>query len=75
MTGTSWFGRVGWRHLVALLACLFALFPILFVASAAFNPLGTLSSSTLIPSGRQHGQLRGPVQSDQLHRTGSSTRS
>ena len=37
--------------LVALGACVFALFPILFVVSAAFNPLGTLSSSTLIPSG------------------------
>ena len=51
MTGQSWFGRVGWRHLVALGACVFALFPILFVISAAFNPLGTLSSSTLIPNG------------------------
>ena len=50
MTGQSWFGKVGWRHLVALLACVFALFPILFVVSAAFNPLGTLSSSTLIPT-------------------------
>ena len=51
MTGQSWFGRVGWRHVVAILACFFALFPILFVTSAALNPLGTLSSSTLIPSG------------------------
>lgn len=51
MTGQSWFGRAGWRHLVALLACVFALFPILFVVSAALNPLGTLSSSTLIPTG------------------------
>jgi arabinogalactan oligomer/maltooligosaccharide transport system permease protein len=51
MTGQSWFGRVGWRHVVAIGACIFALFPILFVASAAFNPLGTLSSSTLIPTG------------------------
>jgi len=50
MTGQSWWGRVGWRHLVAILACIFALFPILFVASAAFNPLGTLSSSSIIPT-------------------------
>jgi arabinogalactan oligomer/maltooligosaccharide transport system permease protein len=50
MTGQSWFGRVGWRHLVAILACLFALFPISFVVSAAFNPLGTLSSTSLIPT-------------------------
>jgi arabinogalactan oligomer/maltooligosaccharide transport system permease protein len=51
MTGSTWFGRVGWRHLVAIAACFFALFPIVFVVSAAFNPLGTLSSSTLIPTG------------------------
>jgi len=51
MTGQSWFSRVGWRHLVALGACVFALFPILYVVSAAFNPLGTLSSTSLIPNG------------------------
>jgi arabinogalactan oligomer/maltooligosaccharide transport system permease protein len=50
MTGQSWFGRVGWRHLVALVAIVFALIPISFVVSAAFNPLGTLSSTSLIPT-------------------------
>jgi arabinogalactan oligomer/maltooligosaccharide transport system permease protein len=50
MTGQSWFGRVGWRHLVALVAIVFALVPISFVVSAAFNPLGTLSSTSLIPT-------------------------
>jgi arabinogalactan oligomer/maltooligosaccharide transport system permease protein len=47
----NWFRRVGWRHLVGILALAFSLFPILFVISAALNPLGTLSSSKLIPSG------------------------
>jgi arabinogalactan oligomer/maltooligosaccharide transport system permease protein len=47
----NWFQQVGWRHLVAVVALIFGLFPILFVISAAFNPLGTLSSSQLIPSG------------------------
>jgi arabinogalactan oligomer/maltooligosaccharide transport system permease protein len=47
----SWFRRVGWRHLVGVLALAFSLFPILFVVSAALNPLGTLSSSQLIPTG------------------------
>jgi arabinogalactan oligomer / maltooligosaccharide transport system permease protein len=47
----GWFRRVGWRHLVGVLALAFSLFPILFVVSAAFNPLGTLASSQLIPSG------------------------
>ena len=49
MTGQSWFTAVGWRHIVALVAIVFALVPIVFVASAAFNPLGTLSSTELIP--------------------------
>lgn len=47
----GWFRRVGWRHLVGILALAFSLFPILFVISAALNPLGTLSSSELLPSG------------------------
>jgi arabinogalactan oligomer / maltooligosaccharide transport system permease protein len=50
-TKGSWFRRVGWRHLVGILALAFSLFPILFVISAALNPLGTLSSSELVPSG------------------------
>ena len=49
MTGQSWFFAVGWRHLVAIGAIIFALIPILFVASAAFNPLGTLSSTVADP--------------------------
>ncbi|GAA2875007.1 sugar ABC transporter permease [Actinoplanes cyaneus] len=47
----KWFRDTGWRHLVAVLAVIFSLGPILFVLSAALNPLGTLSSSTLVPSG------------------------
>ncbi|HEX5540703.1 MAG TPA: sugar ABC transporter permease [Micromonospora sp.] len=46
-----WITRIGWRHLVALLAVAFSLFPILFVFSAALNPLGTLSSTELLPTG------------------------
>ncbi|MFI6237985.1 sugar ABC transporter permease [Micromonospora sp. NPDC050784] len=46
-----WFAQVGWRHLVALLGVLFSLFPIVFVLSAALNPLGTLSTTELVPTG------------------------
>ena len=49
--GGNWFQRVGWRHLVGIVAVFFAVFPILFIISAALNPLGTLASSTLIPKG------------------------
>jgi arabinogalactan oligomer/maltooligosaccharide transport system permease protein len=47
----GWWRQVGWRHLVAWVALFFGLFPILFLISAAINPLGTLSTSTLIPKG------------------------
>lgn len=45
-----WLRELGWRHLVGVLAVAFSLFPIVFVVSAAFNPLGTLSSTSLVPS-------------------------
>ncbi|OOC52985.1 MULTISPECIES: sugar ABC transporter permease [Nocardiopsis] len=46
-----WARRKGWRHLVMLVVVAFALFPVMFVVSAALNPLGTLSSAQLWPSG------------------------
>ncbi len=44
-----WMAEVGWRHVVGILAVAFAVFPILFIVSASVNPLGTVSSSGLIP--------------------------
>ena len=43
------FGGNWWRHAVALIAVLWALFPIAYVASAAFNADQTLSGASLIP--------------------------
>lgn len=48
---TLWAGRLGWRHAVMWVIAAFAIFPVLFVVSAAINPLGTLSSSQLWPTG------------------------
>ncbi|WP_433066654.1 sugar ABC transporter permease [Dactylosporangium sp. CS-033363] len=45
----AWVRRSGWRHAAGLLAVAFSLFPILFVVSAALNPLGSLSSTDLVP--------------------------
>lgn len=45
-----WMAEIGWRHVVGLVAVVFAVFPILFVVSASVNPLGTVSSSGLIPT-------------------------
>ncbi|MEU8006586.1 sugar ABC transporter permease [Catellatospora sp. NPDC049111] len=47
----KWLREVGWRYAVVLVVCAFALFPVLFVVSAAINPLGTLGSTGLIPEG------------------------
>lgn len=38
-----------WRYLVSLAAILFALFPFVYVLSAAFNPIPSLTSATLLP--------------------------
>ena len=42
-------GDMWWRHVVALLALAFALFPIAYIISAAFSADGTLSGASLIP--------------------------
>jgi arabinogalactan oligomer / maltooligosaccharide transport system permease protein len=38
-----------WRHLVALIAVFFSLFPIVYVASGAFSAIPSLSGAKLIP--------------------------
>lgn len=48
---TLWAQRLGWRHAVMWVVAAFAVFPVLFVVSAALNPVGTLSSSQLWPTG------------------------
>jgi arabinogalactan oligomer/maltooligosaccharide transport system permease protein len=47
--GPKWFLEMGWRHVVAICACLFALFPIAYVVSAAFNADQSLGGSSLVP--------------------------
>ncbi|WP_151525414.1 sugar ABC transporter permease [Serinicoccus kebangsaanensis] len=44
------FRAVWWRHALALLCLAFALFPIIFIVSSAFNNAGTLSTSGLLPT-------------------------
>ena len=38
-----------WRYLVGLLAIAFAIFPIVYVVSAAFNPIPSLTSAQIVP--------------------------
>jgi arabinogalactan oligomer/maltooligosaccharide transport system permease protein len=39
-----------WRHIVAIIALVFALFPVVFVTSAAFNDDDSVSGTTLLPT-------------------------
>lgn len=48
--GRRWWREVGWRHLVGLAGVAFAGFPVLYIISAAFNPLGSVATTELIPS-------------------------
>ncbi|MFD4422887.1 sugar ABC transporter permease [Agromyces sp. NPDC058484] len=43
-----WFKATGWRHLVAVVMLVFALFPIVFVISSSLNPHGTLTGSNAL---------------------------
>lgn len=38
-----------WRHLLALVAMFWTLFPVIFIVSAALNPSGSLKTSSLLP--------------------------
>jgi arabinogalactan oligomer/maltooligosaccharide transport system permease protein len=42
----QWFKAKGWRHLVAIAATAFSIFPLLYVLSAALNPTGTMAGSS-----------------------------
>lgn len=40
-----WFAELGWRHVVGVLAVVYACFPIVYVLSASLNQRGTLTGS------------------------------
>lgn len=45
-----WWREVGWRHVVGAVMVVFSLFPVLYIVSAAFNPLGSVVSTGVIPT-------------------------
>ncbi|MEU8105899.1 sugar ABC transporter permease [Nonomuraea muscovyensis] len=49
--------KIALRHAFVLAVCAFALVPIVFVVSAAINPLGTLASTDLLPNGASLGNF------------------
>ena len=40
-----WFTDTGWRYVVGVIACVFAVFPLLYIVSVSVNPTGTLTGS------------------------------
>lgn len=44
-----WAREVGWRHVVAVAAVAFALYPIVWIVSASINPSGGLAAQQLVP--------------------------
>ncbi|MEV4114575.1 sugar ABC transporter permease [Nonomuraea sp. NPDC049695] len=56
--------KLALRHVFVLVVCAFALFPILFVVSAAINPLGTLASTNLLPTGASLANFANLLSSD-----------
>ncbi len=42
---SRWVRDAGWRHLIAIIAVIFAVFPLLYVVSASLNPAGSLVGS------------------------------
>ena len=43
-------GSMWWRYVLVAVVLVWALFPVMFLVSAALNPAGTLSTSSLIPT-------------------------
>ena len=44
-----WFKEVGWRHLVGIIAIVYAVIPVLYILSASLNPAGSVSAASILP--------------------------
>lgn len=49
LTPGQWGKKIAWRHAVGVVAVAFALFPLVWMISASFDTLGSLSAQKLIP--------------------------
>ncbi len=53
-----------WKHVLLILAVLFSLYPVVWILSASFNAVDSLSGATLIPEQLTLDNFRGMVASD-----------
>ena len=49
MSFGRWFREVGWRHIVGIIAIVYAIIPILYILSASLNPVGSVSATSVLP--------------------------
>ena len=49
MSFGRWMREIGWRHIVMLVGVAFALYPVVWIVSAAFNKVQSLVAARLIP--------------------------
>ena len=49
LTPSQWGKKIAWRHAVGVVAVAFALFPLVWMISASFDTLGSLSAQKLLP--------------------------
>ncbi|GIG27506.1 sugar ABC transporter permease [Cellulomonas marina] len=45
-----WWKEVGWRHVVGIIAVVYALVPVVYLLSASVNPIGSVVSTDLFPT-------------------------
>jgi arabinogalactan oligomer / maltooligosaccharide transport system permease protein len=50
LSGARWWRTLSWRYVVGVVACIYAVIPILYIVSASLNPIGSVASTDLIPS-------------------------
>lgn len=50
LSGARWWRILSWRYLVGIVACVYALIPVLYIVSAALNPIGSVASTEIIPT-------------------------
>lgn len=49
LTGARWWRTLSWRYLVGIIACIYAVIPILYIVSASLNPIGSVASTNIFP--------------------------
>ncbi len=50
LSAGAWFRLLGWRHLVAILAVLFSLYPVMYIISSSLSGQDNLAGATFIPT-------------------------